>query len=135
MGRVEERPQPWYAAGLYRRIQEARRWRPQRTPRKPWRQRLRERGLHWSVELVVGMFVAVVAVSLATVVIASGGTVHLPGGGGGSGAAAGAGAGAGVGDAGAGAGGAGLGATAPAATPDCIAAPIAGSTRRVCTWH
>ena len=107
---MDEQSQPWYAPGLYRRIQERRRNRPERTPRKPWRQRLRERGLHWSTELVVGIFVAVVAVSLATVALSGGahaGAAHV---------------------------GSGGGAPATAApTPDCIAAPIAGSPRRVCT--
>jgi len=113
---VEEQPRAWYAPGLLRRIQEARRFRPQPVPRKPWRQRLRERGLHWSVELVVGLFVAVVAVSLVTVAL-------------GSGAVAGAKQtiDTGVND------GGGTTVTGPAPTPDCIAAPIPGSTRRVCT--
>ena len=81
------------------------------TPRKPWRQRLRERGLKWSVELVVGIFVAVVAVSLATVVLGRPGgvaSITLPTG--------------------------NSAAAAPAApTPACAAAPIAGSTLRPCT--
>ena len=116
---MAEEPLPWYAAGLYRRIQERRRFRPEPVPRKPWRQRLRERGLHWSVELVVGLFVAVVAVSLVTVVLArpggAAGLGHLPGSGTGSGAAG---------------GGA---VTTAVPTPGCIAAPIPGSTKRVCT--
>lgn len=105
----EEPSRAWYAPGLYRRIQERRRWRPQRAPRKPWRERLRERGLHWSVELVVGMFVAVLAVSLATVALSGthGSAAQLiP-----------------------------TRASAPvmSPTPGCIAAPIPGSTKRVCT--
>jgi hypothetical protein len=110
---VEEQPRAWYAAGLYRRIQEARRWRPQPVPRKPWRERLRERGLHWSLEIVVGIFVAVVAASMATVALGSSGPTglsHLQ----------------------ESVGGAAAPVTAPP-TPDCIAAPIAGSARRVCT--
>jgi len=107
---VEEQPRPWYAPGLYRRIQEARRFRPQPTPRKSWRQRLRERGLHWSVELVIGIFVAVAAVSLATLALDRPGgasaLTRLP---------------------------SAPTVSTPVATPDCIAAPIAGSTRRVCT--
>ena len=115
---MEEQPHAWYAAGLYRRIQERRRWRPEPTPRKPWRQRLRERGLHWSLEVVVGAFVAVTTASLITVALASGGDgtaslAHLQG------------TNAGVNGGGA--------VVTPAPTPDCIAAPIAGSTRRVCT--
>jgi hypothetical protein len=116
---VEEEPRAWYAAGLYRRIQERRRWQPKPAPRIPWRQRLRERGLHWSVELVVGVFVAVIAASLITVAFASGSgsmsLAHLQGTGSDAGAA-----------------GGGAAATA-APTPDCIAAPIAASTKRVCT--
>lgn len=113
---MEEQPRAWYAPGLLRRIQEARRFRPQPVPRKPWRQRLRERGLHWSVELVVGVFVAVVAVSLVTVAL-------------GSGAVAGAKQ---TIDSGVSGGGGGATVNAPAPTPDCIAAPIPGSTKRVC---
>lgn len=109
----EEQSRPWYAAGLYRRVQERRRARPERTPRKPWRQRLRERGLHWNLELVIGVFVAVVAVSMATLALA-GPTTHAT-----------SPAGAGHGSAGA--------AAAPSAAPSCIAAPIPGSARRVCT--
>jgi hypothetical protein len=102
---------PWYAPGLYWRMQERRRGRPQRAPRKPWRQRLRERGLHWSTEVVVGMFVAVVVASLATLAVTGPlrvGASHTAAGGADS---------------------------TPAATPtaDCIAAPIPGSVRRVCT--
>lgn len=111
-----EEARPWYAAGLYRRIQERRKWQPQRTPRKPLREMLRERGLHWSLEVVVGAFVAVVAASLITVALATGGS---------SGSLArtqGA----------SGSGGPGGAVSAPP-TPDCIAAPIAGSTKRVCT--
>jgi hypothetical protein len=104
-----EESRPWYAAGLYRRVQERRHWRPERAPRKPWRQRLRERGLHWNLEFVVGVFVAVVAVSLATVALAGHGSASASG-------------------------AAGRAATqsGPSPTPNCIAAPIAGSARRVC---
>lgn len=112
---MADEPLPWYAAGLYRRIQERRRLRPQPVPRKPWRQRVRERGLHWSVELVIGLFVAVVAVSLVTVALGRPGGAadlrHLPG-------------------SNAGAAGA---VTTALPTPGCIAAPIPGSTKRVCT--
>jgi len=114
---VEEQPRAWYAPGLLRRIQEARRFRPQPVQRKSFGQLLRERGLHWSVELVVGVFVAVVAVSLVTVAL-------------GSGAVAGARQ---TIETGVNADGSG-GSTrrGPAPTPDCIAAPIPGSTKRVC---
>ena len=104
---------PWYAPGLYWRIQERRRARPEHTPRKPWRQRLRERGLNWTTELVVGAFVAVAAASFASV--AFGSPRHA----------------APQQDAGS----AGYSAQQVAApTPGCIAAPIPGSTRRVCGY-
>jgi predicted anti-sigma-YlaC factor YlaD len=114
MDEFDEESRPWYAAGLYRRVQERRRWRPERAPRKPWRQRLRERGLHWNVELVVGAFVAVVVAAFATIAIA--------------------GPGVGIGaSARGGAAGSPLSTPVATPTPDCIAAPIPGSARRVCT--
>ncbi len=138
---MDEQARPWYAAGLYRRIQERRQLRPERTPRKPWRQRLRERGLHWSLETVVGAFVAVVAASLITVALATGSAASLAhanvsGGNGGAFGTVDSGPGGGSGDgAGGSAGAGGGGATAfPTPTPKCIAAPIAGSPLRPCTY-
>jgi hypothetical protein len=112
----DDQPVPWYTPGLYRRIQERRRYRAERPRRIPLRERLRARGLHWSTEIVVGVFVAVVVASLAAVTVAriGAGTANdlgVPTHAGGS-------------DAGA----------APSATPLCIAAPIAGSARRPCTY-
>jgi hypothetical protein len=110
----DDEPVPWYAPGLYRRIQERRRGRVERPRRIPWRERLRTRGLHWSSEIVVGVFVAVLFASLATVAltrVSSGRTNDL-------------GIPSHAGDAGSG---------APTATPLC-AAPIPGSALRPCRY-
>jgi hypothetical protein len=108
---VEEQPRPWYAPGLYARVQERRRNRPPREQRVPLWQRIRARGLKWTDQLIVGLFIAVVAASFATVALAHPAQVRSttlqqdPG--------------------------ATLDATP---TPGCIAAPIPGSTRRVCGY-
>jgi hypothetical protein len=63
---------PWHAPGLLWRVQEHRRMRQAKRMerrRVPLRQRLRERGLHWSTEIVVGMFVAVAVASFMTVLV------------------------------------------------------------------
>ena len=136
---MDEQARPWYAAGLYRRIQERRRWHPERAPRKPWRQRLRERGLHWNLETVVGAFVAVVAASLITVALATGSAAKLEqvgvsgsGGGAVSGPSVDGGGGGSAGAAGDTSGGGAPVFATP--TPRCIAAPIAGSPLRPCTY-
>jgi hypothetical protein len=130
----------WYTPGLLRRIEERRRHRPERPRRLSIRERLRARGLHWSTELVVGVFVAVLVVSLATVALArvgagtandltipthSGSSVNE---GGGSGDSAGTGGTGGWGVIGVGDAPAAM----PSATPKCIAAPIPGSAMRPC---
>ncbi|HEV7677527.1 MAG TPA: hypothetical protein VGQ42_03045 [Candidatus Dormibacteraeota bacterium] len=64
---------PWHAPGLLWRVQEHRRMRVAKRKRKervPLRQRLRERGLHWSTEIVVGVFVAVGIAAFMTVLLA-----------------------------------------------------------------
>ena len=138
---MDEQARPWYAAGLYRRIQERRRFQPERTPRKPWRQRLVERGLHWNLETVVGAFVAVVAASFITVALATGsaaslGQVHVSGGGADfstvDNSGSGGGGGAGAGDSSAAGGGSAP--VFPTPTPKCVAAPIPGLPLRPCTY-
>ena len=57
----------WYEPGLLRRI--GRRVRRERPKRVSLRERMRARGLHWSTELVVGIFVAVLAAGLVTVAV------------------------------------------------------------------
>jgi hypothetical protein len=106
---------PWYAPGLYWRVQERRRGRPRREPRKPLWRRMRERGLKWTDELVVGLFVAVIAASFASVAL-SGGTRH------------------GQGSVLSNPASSGETVTVATPTPGCIAAPIPGSTRRVCAY-
>ena len=109
----EEERTAWYTPGLLRRV--GRRRRQERPVRRSLRQRMRDRGLHWSSELVVGVFVAVLVTSLATIAVLdlrAGGTASV-----------------------------GLpthdsdSAAAPAQatpTPLCIAAPIPGSAMRPC---
>jgi hypothetical protein len=104
---MDEEPEsiPWSAPGLLWRIEERRRYLPQPKQRKTLRQRLRERGLHWSTEIVVGTFIAVAIASLAAVLLATAGTGKLPGetlSGSGTGGASGAGAVTGSGGSGAG---------------------------------
>jgi hypothetical protein len=112
-GEVEEAT-PWYEPGLLRRI--GRRVRRERPKRVSLRERMRARGLHWSTELVVGIFVAVLAAALATIAV-----VDLGNGGASSlsvpshdapGAAA---------------------QGTPLPTAPCVAAPIPGSPLRPCT--
>lgn len=108
---MDEQSRPWYAPGLYWRVQEHRRNRPPRAERVSLWQRIRGRGLKWTDQLIVGLFIAVIAASFATVALAHPAQVRSttlqqgP-------------------------------ATAPDATPTpgCIAAPIPGSTRRVCAY-
>jgi len=128
----DEEQTAWYTPGLYRRIGLRRRPREERPKRLTIRARLSARGLHWSTELVVGIFVAVLVASLVTVSvvrIGAGRTVDFarPG----NSSASGGG--------GAGAGGAGAAPVAgstdfPTPTAPCIAAPIPGSPLRPCTW-
>jgi hypothetical protein len=105
---------PWYAPGLYRRVQERRRARVERPARVSLWQRLRGRGLRWSVEVVVGMFVAVLVAALAALAL-SGAHSHAattPDGDGATPAPA---------------------TARPQATPACLAAPIPGAPQRPCT--
>jgi hypothetical protein len=111
----DDQPVAWYEPGLYRRVQERRRPRVERAPRVSIWQRIRGRGLHWSAEIVVGMFVAVVVASLVTVVVIrvdsrGAGELRIPT----------------HPDT--------VSNSAPSATPLCIAAPIAGVAMRPCTY-
>lgn len=117
-------PTPWYAPGLYRRVQERRRLRKQRPRRRTLREVLRDRGLHWSSEVVVGLFVAVVVASLATIALSRVGSGQLndlvPSHRQVSGASGGSASGA-DGESG-----------SPTATPLCAPAPIPGQMLRPC---
>lgn len=112
----EDERTAWYAPGLLRRV--GRRHKVERAPRRTLRQRMQERGLHFGPELVVGVFVAVLVVSLATIAVldlraGTGGGLAIPGN-----------------DA---QPAAGTGPQAkPTPTPLCIAAPIPGSAMRPC---
>lgn len=109
----EEERTAWYAPGLLRRM--GRRRREERPVRRSLRQRMRDRGLHWSSELVVGVFVAVLVTSLATIAV-----LDLRAGGVSS---------AGIPTHHSESAGAPVRATP---TPLCIAAPIPGSAMRPC---
>ena len=67
----EQEPRPWYAPGLLRRIQENRRWLPRPQRRKSLRERLRERGLRLSIELMLGVFFAIVGAAFAAFAVAA----------------------------------------------------------------
>jgi hypothetical protein len=141
LAEVEEERTAWYTPGLYRRIAARRRPRAERAARLTLRERMRARGLHWSTELVVGVFVAVLVTALSTLAVVrvgdgGAGSLGIPSHGGDAGSAVTGGAGAG------GAGGAGTGGAGgvssfggPLAEPSapCIAAPIPGSAMRPCT--
>jgi hypothetical protein len=107
----------WYAPGLYRRVAARRRTRAEQPRRLSLRERMRARGLHWSTEVVVGVFVAVLVASLATVAVLR----------------VGAGGAASLGIPSHEAGNAGAVNSRPTPTPPCIAAPIPGSAMRACT--
>ena len=74
MDELQDEAIPWHAPGLLWRVQEHRRLRQaKRRVGVPLRQRLRERGLHWSTELIVGMFFAVgVAAFVAVLAVRTG---------------------------------------------------------------
>jgi len=140
----EEESTPWYTPGLYLRI--GRRGpKKERPPRITIRQRLSARGLHFSGELIVGVFVAVLVSALVAIAFvrvgagkandftspsqtrsnaaSSGGAARgdaAPGGGGGAGVYSGAGGGGPL--------------ILPEPTAPCIAAPIPGSPWRPCTY-
>jgi len=112
----EDERTAWYAPGLLRRI--GRRGKVERAPRRTLRQRMRDRGLHFGPELVVGVFVAVLVVSLATIAVldlraGTGGGLAIP-----------------SNDPQPAAGAAAP--SKPTPTPLCIAAPIPGSAMRPC---
>ncbi len=114
----EEERTAWYEPGLLRRI--GRRRTVERAPRRSLGQRLRDRGLHFGPELVAGVFVAVLVVSLGTIAVldlrAGGTSTLVPSNEDVSGPAA-----------------AQQQAQPQAtATPRCIAAPIPGSALRPC---
>jgi hypothetical protein len=117
----EEERTAWYEPGLLRRV--GRRRRADRPQRRSLRQRMRDRGLHWSAELVVGVLVAVLVVSLATIAVVdlragTGGGLAIPGNAPDSAAG--------------GAGAVAAPRSQPTPTPPCIAAPIPGSAMRPC---
>jgi hypothetical protein len=136
LAEVEEERTAWYTPGLYRRIAARRRPRAERAARVSLRERMRARGLHWSTELVVGVFVAVLVTALTTLAVVrvgdgGAGSLSIPSHGGDAGSAGAGGAG------GAGTGGAGgvssFGGPLAEPTAPCIAAPIPGSAMRPCT--
>ncbi|TMC49930.1 MAG: hypothetical protein E6J14_06955 [Chloroflexi bacterium] len=102
---MDDRERSWDAPGLYDRVQENRRWQPRRRERLPWWHPMRTWRPRWTVTIVVMLFITIATVSAVTAVLARGGV-----------------------------GGQIIPApqSTAAATPGCIDAPIAYSTRPLC---
>ena len=110
---ADEGPRPWYAAGLYRRVLEHRRFnppRPKAEPRPPLWRRLWDSRPGWKVEAVVLLLVVVASAAFTAAGFAMSRSAAvtpaaLPG----------------------------PAVARPTPTPSCLAAPVVYATKRICT--